>query len=230
MRRSLSIFALALAAPTMPAAAIDVFPLSEGILRTYESVSQAGTSSYSTRFDGIAVVGNYSTHVLHFAGGEDDGLQQQWSETPEGDTLLHGWYRTDIQGGGEYSPPILWIDVPLSLNKSWNVTTTMVGWGSVTLHFKVVAVDVVSVPAGRFESFTIEWYTDEPLFAKAGAFGPTGQRASLSPESTPTAESYADRAGMVRYRHGTEVDSLQRIEEIVAVESATWTRVRELYR
>jgi hypothetical protein len=229
MQRSLLSHVLLLVALAAPAAASDVFPFTESLLRTYESVAPGGTRTYATYFGGTAIVGGVETRVLHFAGGADDGLQQYWTESPENDKYLHGAYRSDCDCGAEYTPPILWIDAPLALDKAWDTTVEMVGWGFVTLHFRVVAADPMTVPAGTFDSFTIEWYTDEPPPGKIAGLDFTGKRSPHLAATTPTSESYADAAGMIRYARGSTIDTLQRFE-VVAVEPKTWTGIRELFR
>jgi hypothetical protein len=229
MRHSLLYHVLLLAALAAPAAAVDVFPLTEGLLRTYESVSPGDTRTYATYFGGTTIVGGVETQVLHFAGGVDDGLQQDWTESPENDKYLHGWYRSDCDCGAEYAPPILWIDAPLALDKAWDTTVEMVGFGSVTLHFRVVAADPMTVPAGTFDSFTIEWYSDEAPPGKIAGLDFTGKRSPHVASTTPTSESYTGTAGMIRSARGSTIDTLQRVE-VVAVEPRTWTGVRELYR
>jgi hypothetical protein len=212
-----------------PVAATDLFPLTEGVLRTYESVSQAGTVTYTTTFSGTAIVRGVETQVLHHAGGPDDGSEQFWSASPAGDKYLHGWYRSDCQCGAEYDPPVLWMDEPLVLDKAWDVTTEVVGFGTVILHFEVTAVGSVTVPAGTFDGYTIDWYSEEPPVWKSVGLQSDGRRAPGGVAGPVSSETYADAAGLVRYVRGTTQDTLQRFET-VGVEAATWTGIRQLYR
>lgn len=229
VRCSPSCLFLAAASLVTTATAADYFPLDEGLLRTYTLATPDSTWSFSTYFAGTALVLGAEAQVLHFAGGADDGLQQYWSESPEQDTFLNGWYRADCDCGLQYQPPILWIDAPLALGKAWDVTTEAVGWGPVVLHFRVSATGPVTVPAGTFECYSIEWYADEPPPMKVAGIGCLGNRKQCILAANVEAQHFADGTGLVRNDYGAAVASLTRLEPL-AVQTATWTHIRELYR
>jgi len=210
----------------VPALAQDYFPLDELVVREYQYtlVSESGTSV--RLFSGSFPVNGTTATILHHVGGIDDGLQQYWEENSEGDKLFHG-FETGTGFQHIWTPPFTVIDMPVSVGKTWDVTSQGSSDGStIQLHFEVVAMENVTVPAGTFAAVTIEMTQSLPA---KGAFGVV---VGLDPfGTTPAGElySYADQTGLLRWISANRTDELVDIQA-VGVESTTWSAVRALYR
>lgn len=216
------------------AAGADYFPLAEGVVYEYEySISQPSgwylTGTYATYFSGTADIGGTITRVLHRAGGVDDGVRIFWSETAEGDKLGHGG---SIQGTlVTYSPPILMIDAPLYVGKTWEVDSQDSDGLATHFHFEVTAQGEVAVPAGTFEAFTIRETVEWPEGGRTGRlysrFRWTSDQSDIAKQVAHY--SYADGIGLILYRFGGRIDRLLSLRTI-SVQPATWTGIRLLYR
>ena len=139
--RFVGLAALAFGCLAAGAASGDPFPLTEGILRHYEITYSDHVTNDVRFFLGTAEINSTTTHVLHYAGGDDNGLQQYWSQDAGGDVFFHGFDRPEVSA--QYSPPILYIDVPLFVGKTWDTTT--VSPFAIHFHFEVVAEEDVTV-------------------------------------------------------------------------------------
>ena len=63
--------------------------------------------------------------VMRYVNSDvNEGLENYWIAEPSGDLYVCGYHRT-LQGYGRlYDPPILWVDAPLWLDKSWSSTSS----------------------------------------------------------------------------------------------------------
>ena len=206
------------------------FPLNETMEWIYEVTLQNATETTVVHFSGIASIGGLPTHVRIFSGGSDDGLRQYWSEDVDGDILLHGWAIDGL--AVQHEPPIRWVDVPLTLGKTWE-STTQSTFGTLVTAFEVVALGPVTVPAGTFDCATVAYTVTGPMALKAAAYGLTGRRsdAMAAGSGTGNTESYADGIGVVESVFGaSRTDRLVSVSDVVAIREKTWTAVKALYR
>lgn len=228
-----AICALLLAAAAGRAGA-DYFPLSEGVVYEYEySIRQPSgwylTGTYVTYFSGTTDVGGTITRVLHYAGDGHDGLLHFWSQTPEGDKYFHGSY---IPSGGYYfSPPILMIDEPVFVGKTWVVDSRASDSLAVRIHFEVTAFGEVTVPAGTFQAFTIEdtWEFPEGMRGRKVYTRFWGDQDVAAAVPYMSRRTYADGVGQLFEVFGGRTERLLAVRTI-GVQPTTWTGIRLLYR
>jgi hypothetical protein len=212
-----------------PAMAVDYFPIVEGVVWTYHSSSPQWDDQYTTHFAGTEVVNGVTAKVMRFAGGQDEGLQQFWTDTPEGDKFIHGWSLGDGLRN-EFIPPLLDIDSPLFLGKTWDVATVGSLSGPLTVHYTVVAAGPVTVPAGTFEAFAIDTQIEWPLAMKAPGISLFGTVRTASVGEPYDRRMYADGIGLIGWSSGWRVDELLDVDATVGVSAATWTAIRQFYR
>jgi hypothetical protein len=100
--------------------------------------------------------------VVHYEQSTNNGgLENFWTSEADGGLLLWGWNRASEGLGMLYEPPIVSVDAPLYLGKTWSSTsnvyrlpdTTYVG--TLTIEFCVYEEGYISVPAGDFYAFGI---------------------------------------------------------------------------
>lgn len=217
-------------------AGADYFPLAEGVIYEYEySIWQPSgwylTGTYVTYFSGTAEVGGDVTHVLHYAGGVDEGLLAFWSETPEGDKLFHGSHLPRIGPPILWSPPILTLDEPLYVGKTWVVDSRDSDSLAVRIHFEVTAFGEVTVPAGTFQAFTIEdtWEFPEGMRGRKVYTRFWGDQDVAAAVPYMSRRIYADGVGQLFEVFGGRTERLLAVRTI-GVQPTTWTGIRLLYR
>jgi hypothetical protein len=180
----------------------DYFPIVDGHEWQYEEEDWSpGTEHYAMVFDGTAVVNGELTHRLRQVGGLYDGYETYWSRDASGDVYWHS---------PDFDAPVLYLDMPLFVGKVWS-TTVQASWGAHARRFRVEGQGSVSVPAGTFECFHIALWSDDIYFAT---------------------ESYAENIGLVQ-KGEHDPYRLARLASLpgpVAVESTTWSGVRQMYR
>lgn len=229
MFRCRSLMLVAALGVVSTAAAADYFPIVDGVVWAYHSSSPQWDDQYTTHFAGTELVNGVATRVMLFTDGQDDGLQHFWTETPSGDKFLHGWsHPAGLRN--EFVPPLLEIDAPLALGKTWDVATVGSLTGPLTVHYTVAAVGSVTVPAGTFEALTIEIQLEWPTAMKALGVSAFGTRRPASDAEVYERRMYADGAGLIGWSIGGRVDELLSIDALVGVEPLTWTAVRQFYR
>ena len=214
------------------AAGTDYFPLTEGVIYEFEYNTPQLGGTYIKYFSGTAEIGGETTHVLHIVGSDSPfGRLHFWSETVERDKLFHGAHTIGLGTPLLFSPPILMIDAPLFIGKTWVVDSRDSDSLAVRFHFEVTAFGEVTVPAGTFQAFTIRSTLEFPEGNDASKFL---ARIRGVPSFAGTAQqgfriSYADGIGQVLEVFGSSIERLLSIRTI-AIESVTWTRIRMLYR
>jgi len=180
-------------------------------------------------FAGTADVGGAVTRVWHIVGEGPYERQHFWSETAEGDKLFHGAHTLGIGSLTHWSPPILMIDEPLFVGKTWVVDSESSDGIAARAHFEVTALGAVTVPAGAFQAFTVEdtWeFPENPSAEKAQAC----MRMMWGAAGTYTyRRSYADGVGEVQEAFGARTERLLSFRT-VAVHASTWSGIRMLYR
>jgi hypothetical protein len=204
----------------------DRFPLTEGVVWEYQRFPQ-NLGRYSVYFSGHVDVEGTTACILR----ADNGQQSFWSETPDGDKLAHGGaFR--LEAPLTYSPPIVKIDEPLYVGKTWEVNTRDSDGLVIHILYEVTAYGDVVVPAGTFEAFTIREALDYPEGGGAQKAQPLLREWRDGPNDTKTQvayDTYADGIGLIQSSFGSRTDSLLS-RRTVAVEATTWTRIRTLYR
>jgi len=222
----LAICALSLSlAMASAAGGADHFPFTEGIIYEYERIPQH-FGRFTATFSGTVDIEGTTTQVLRF----DDGQQQFWSETPEGDKLLHGIaFRDEMPL--LFSPPILWIDEPLHLGKIWEVDSVDSDSLAFHIRYEVTAFGDVTVPAGTFQAFTIRETVEFPEGGRVDKVRRLAQEIWGSSNTTQqvSERSYADGIGPILIVFGSRSDRLLSFRT-VAVQASTWSRIRMLYR
>jgi hypothetical protein len=207
----------------------DHFPLVEGAVYEYEYSIPQESGTYIAYFAGTAEVGGAVTRVRHIVGASPYELQHFWSETAEGDKLFHGAHTLGIGSLRHFSPPILMIDEPLFVGKTWVVESVSSDGFAARVHFEVTAQGAVTVPAGTFQAFTVEdtWeFPENPPAEIAQACIRTTRGAA----GTNTGRvSYADGVGEVQEVFGSRTERLLSFST-VAVQASTWSGIRMLYR
>jgi hypothetical protein len=206
-------------------AGVDHLPLGEGVIYEYERIPQH-LGRFVVYFSGTVDIDGTTTHVRRF----DDGQQTFWSETPEGDKLLHGTAFRD-ETPLLFFPPLLCVDEPLFVGKLWEVDSQDSDSLAFHIRFQVTAFGEVTVPAGTFQAFTIRQTVEYPEGEEAdkicrlirGVQGLTDATQQVSERS------YADGIGEILIVFGSRTDRLLSFRT-VGVEARTWTRVRMLYR
>ena len=230
-RRLLPLFALALLAPAPASHAQTWLPLDDGFFWSY-----AGSFAAETRTveGAVVVLGEPAKSILFSPSSSNEGLRNFWSTAADGDVLLHGFVNPAIGGWG-YDPPIVMLDAPLFVGKTWQQTTH--GRDLVTgdllftfdIAFQVVEEVVLAVPAGSFDAFGIGQIAPREFTNAAGAaFGLDGVRITEARRGTAS-EYYSQNVGIVRDLADDTYDLLA-YGSPTAVESLSWAGVKDLYR
>jgi len=207
------------------AAGADHLPFTEGIIYEYERIPQH-LGRYIVYFSGTADIQGTTTYIRRFG----DGQQQFWSETLEGDKLLHG-IAFRLETPLLFFPPILVIDEPLSVGKIWEVDSQDSDSLAFHIRYEVTAFDDVTVPAGTFPAFTIRETVEFPEGGQADKFRRLirGIRGPIQTTQQVADDTYANGIGKVLIVFGSRTDRLYS-RRTVAVQPSTWTSIRMLYR
>jgi hypothetical protein len=172
-------------------------------------------------------------HIIDYsASTHNDPLQNYWTTGADGDVLLWGFFRDEEGGfGAAYQPPLVWIDAPLFVGKTW-ACTTQVYWlpdevpaGPAVYEFTVTWDGVLAVPAGSFQSIAIGF---------ADPVGPTAPRAGFGADGVAVGSRadpdrwFSDGVGQVQY----EAEALYRLVSfgVTPVQAASWAHIKLLYR
>jgi len=146
------------------AVAADYWPLIPGASFTYQDPAwQVEIQQY---------VGQ-DWYVRSYASADCSG-SGAYRLSDDGDVLWGGsgwvcesWVDPDFY---TLTPPVLFLDLPLEVGKSWQSQTTVdYGYGSfsATLHCSVTGTETVTTPAGDFETMVMQMITfDGPWFLR----------------------------------------------------------------
>lgn len=224
--RSLLICTLSAVVAHSAAAEADHLPFTEGIIYEYERLPP-NLGMYVAYFSGTAEVGGANVHVQHFEGPPSP-LLAFWSVTPDGDKLYHGFHDSSPV---LWQPPILMLDEPLYVGKSWEVDSQSSEGIAVHIRFDVTAFGEVAVPAGTYQAFTIRETVEWPEGGGRGLVHSHLRGTSGLTDITQqvTHHSYADGIGLILSQFGSRIDRLFS-RRTVAVQPTTWTGIRLLYR
>lgn len=220
---TLAILALSLVVAAVDAKA-DHFPFTEGVIHEFERVPEP-LGRFIVYFSGTAEIESTTTHVRR----TDSGQQEFWSETSEGDKYLHG-AAFGLEEPLLFSPPILAIDEPLSVGKTWEMDIRDTDGIEFHIRYEVIAFGDVTVPAGTFHAFTLrralsfpELKPDQDIRRLVMAIGGT-----IEGSQQVSHRSYVNGLGQILWTLGSRTDQLLSIRT-VGVESTTWTRIRMLF-
>jgi hypothetical protein len=133
------------------------------------------------------------------------GLENYWSEDLDGDLLLSGFFRNGIDPWGlVYDPPVLLLDAPLALGKTWTTRFTayqlpaMELLGTYELTLEVFEDTTLVVPAGTFRAFGIG-QPPTPAIAAFASHGSLSLDGALWGSGGSPSDWYAAGVGVVQY-------------------------------
>ena len=136
---------------TGTASALNYLPLGAGTVSNFRGVSDPSASLALTVQENN---GAFAIVSLLETGGNDFATWFQISQDPDGQTYL---LAQSFDGGGSWSyaaDPIVWIDTPLEVGKTWS-QETMLGGNTYTIETEVTAHETVTVPAGEFTAYCL---------------------------------------------------------------------------
>ena len=114
--------------------------------------------------------------VVHYEQStNNEGLENFWTSKADGGLFLWGFSRTSEEWGILHEPPIVMVDAPLYLGKTWISTSYMYALpettyiGKLTLRFCVYEEGYISVPAGDFYAYGVGYTYDSLLSSFPGA-------------------------------------------------------------
>lgn len=226
--KSILIIFLSLLLP-LPAAAQDYHPLVPGYFWSY--LRDDGMHEMMIVGDMVPVFGNMVYPIGHPGLDPFQNLVNYWSTGPDGDLLLWGWSRGTF--GYLYQPPIVVLDSPLVMGKSWSTTVDLYAVTDSsyveTREFPYAVYDHanITVPAGSFDSWGVGYGPSSSKTMYDGRYNLMGEAVGLKSEGVE--RWYAEGVGVVEeylfqvYRLETYFD------HPVASEATTWGSVKALY-
>jgi len=220
------IVVLPLAAAADPA----YLPLVPGNAWTYDGVG--GEHEMLTVTGTTQLLGETVIVIEYSESTENEGLENYWTIGAGGDVLLWGFFRVEAGGWGyAYSPPLILIDAPFELGKSWACTTMFHDLpGEVPAFEDVRAYEFawegpLTVPAGTFASVGVGELPGPTLSVGGRSFSADGRVLNRQVESS---RWYSDGIGPVQY---DATDLYQRSEYgLSPVESLSWSSIKALYQ
>jgi len=220
-------------AVTIPAVALGdpvYLPLSDGCTWSYAGPS--GETETMTVVGAGQVMGATVQIIDYGPSTHNDPLQNYWTSGVDGDIFLWGFFRDEDRGWGlAYQPPLLLVDGPLFVGKTWACTTLVyslpdeVPAGPAIYEFTVTWEGMLSVPAGEFPSIAIGFADPLDPPALRSGFGLDGRATDsrVDPDRW-----YSDGVGEVQY----DAETLYQLVSfgITPVQGQSWTRIKQLYR
>jgi hypothetical protein len=210
-------------------------PLTAGTTWVYQGTAGAHETQTVT---GITTLLGHDYAVITYSNSTSNtGLENYWSTNAEGDVFLAGFNRALDNFGVVYDPPLLYVDAPLALGKTWSSSTTpyflpgMTPQGPFTLGRAVYEETGLDVPAGHFATFGIGQYlvTGPALRLPAIAAGQLALDGTLVSPTGAANEWFAAGVGQVQY----VVDDRYQLVSLgipTPVAASTWGRVKAAYR
>jgi len=208
----------------------DYYPMDNGRACSYEAI---GGDTETLTVVGTRDLMGLTVHVVDYSGGMyDEPLENYWTIGPDGDVLLHGFFRDEGGGWGRaYDPPIPQVDVPVFVGKTWQCTT-QVYWlpegtpsGVFEIGYEIVAQGPVSVPAGTFLCISVGQLPSDAAVVLGGVFTVDGRVAhrDVEPETW-----FSDGVGLVQY----DTHDLYQLVSygVTPIEARSWTRIKALYQ
>jgi hypothetical protein len=207
-------------------------PLATGNRWTYQSVNGLHEEHV---ISGTTTIQGRTVYVKSYLESTyNTGLENYWSEGPDGDLLLSGAYRSVEGWGWIFDPPLLFLDAPLVLGKPWTTRSTIyylpdTSWGGpIEVTFAVFEDTTLVVPAGKFRAFGTG---QSPMLAMAA----TTPNPSLSVDGAFRASSgapsdwFAAGVGVVQFDSDDRYQ-LAEHELPTPVVATSWGRLKRLYR
>ena len=187
--------------------AVDYWPMYGGIVYNYED---------DNGHDLIVSISGYGRECAYYSGGQlRCQTWQSFSIDENGDLFLES-DSNYCQGAIDpdymwtFSPPVLFLDLPLEVGKSWTSLSTAYGYGEsfAANSAEVLSEETVVVPAGTFKTLVV----DMLCFAAGDHSG----------------RYYLNRqVGPVILSGGYKLVS---VEGIVPASQSTWGSLKSLYR
>ena len=211
---------------------VGYWPLAEGNTWTY--VSDGGQSETLLVTEQIPIFGHSAWVVDYPESSWNEPLENYWSEGPDGQVYLHGFWRDDQGGWGYlYEPPVLFVDAPLAVGDTWSTTyDTYQLPGEIfdeqrTITLTAVEFGTYVVPAGEFEAFGVG-YARQAVLERAGRqYSLTGE--ALEPGGRDAGHWWSLGVGRIRY-HVTDALQLESyMIGTVATEARSWSGIKNLF-
>ncbi|MFN0149610.1 MAG: hypothetical protein ACKVU1_02735 [bacterium] len=211
-----------------PAYSTEYLPLATGNQWSYASIE--GSSEVQTVV-GTAPVWGVSTSVIdHTESTFNEGLENYWTTGSDGDVFLWGFNRTLDGFGWLYDPPILYVDAPLFVGKTWSSEVDVYELPDTTyfatfnLLFTVHEDVLLSVPAGAFQSYGIGY--DAGGGASMSILGTLGRAL----RGTGPSVWFSDGTGEVQYSSASELFRLVSVNVPNSTSATSWGAIKGLYR
>ena len=197
------------------------YTASNGVVETKEVTSESG-----------------GVFIITFTGfSGDSGLTNEWSTTPEGHVLLHGFWRPDVQFGVTYSPPIVVVDAPLTAGKSWTTSSTSIArpsgdiLGSTVTTYTVEAEEVIDVAGVPLLSLAVSYVSTSPPIQKNGkSYKLDGRLLADGAAKTQPLSWRAPGVGETQYNMGALYTLMSYDLQLVSTDQRTWSAVKRTWR
>jgi hypothetical protein len=212
MRFRLLLGAVLLVCVAGTASALNYLPLGEGTVSYFEGVADPSATLVLTieENDGMVAVAS-----MIETGGNDFATWFQLSQDVDGQTYLLG---QSFDGGATWAltaDPVVWIDTPLEVGKTWS-QETMLGEDTYVIDCEVTAHEAVTVPAGEYSAYCI---VQEAVLAGMYEYTYIGW--------------YAENIGLVSLDWtGAFLGDVYELTDAVVVgyDASSWSQVKSLYR
>jgi hypothetical protein len=186
----------------------------------------------------VSVRGHEVFAIEYGPSAYNAGLENYWTNGPDGDVLLWGFWRKLDLYGYLYDPPIVYADGPLSAGKTWTTSATFYALPDTTLlfsdtfGFEVYEAGVVVVPLGAFFAYGVGQYLGPTLLASVGS-GPgdlnlLGERdRSVRGQAGQPSSWYSEQVGVVQDVGGAY--KLRSFDRPTATTRSSWGAIKLLY-
>ena len=120
-----------------------------------------------TYLDRTVVLTGTPTAFSRIVARATDTFAEDYAVDKNGDVVTHGWQNEAGTLFEFYDPPLVWLDLPLAVGRSWSSETNITHpehGGDHVVEGMVTGADIVIAPAGSFEVMMVEW-TFTPVHA-----------------------------------------------------------------
>lgn len=210
--------------------------------RTWFYDGDEGTDQITTIESPVSIQGVLTTARLQEnSGANEDMFRNFWTRNEEGDLFLHAAQNLGAGLAWRYEPPILYLDAPLEVGKTWTTRFNAcedIGAGPCTealaITFLVTAEGAITVTAGTFSTFEVQEVEPSPdlTFGDDVRFNLLGHRL---PEDHGASDGgahdwYADGVGVVRQDVGGETLNLVVVNSPTPTLDSTWSTLKSLFQ
>lgn len=209
-------------------------PLSAG--NTWSYVTDLGREEVRLVSGTTEVFGREVWVIEHPISYANLGLENYWTSDDDGNVLLHGFWRAGGVWGRAYDPPVVLVDAPLFLGKTWSATfdihdlSDLSYLATYTIHFSVVAAGVLAVPAGDFDGYGIVQVEPERSVRQDPGYALSGRRMGAGRQDEEISEWWSEGVGTVRYRSVGVYDLVSYEIESVGGRALTLSAVKAIFR